>query len=912
MSITLHKGPTGSGKTSALHGILGDPLSSGAIYVLPSEGTASVLRNEFLRAKGSLIGDVFVSWNKFLKRVADPASPALHSNQIPVLILKLLGECDLKYFGTTRPSIGIARQFADAIISIKKNGIDPKRLANILETRGGLKESDLLTIYRAYESEKTRLGIIDDGDHFLLAMDKIRSGNSSISRDTKAIIFDEFASISPGHLSMLKTISDELPRLEVHISFPEATTDGALYHKYLEKHLARLAAISDAVRTYDGKQADPPMVESFSARSPIQEARHFINRLSDLAREEGYTDGNIALITRNDSNFIYDFVQEAKSSGLLDSTFNTGVGFESPAIHELLAPQIIENWPSEGTFEDFILLCSEHFKKTESIEMWCKRIHDDCAGQSGPVRSLSCLASLDMTLRGFLSLSELIEIEKISRENFIQILVQESRTSSAFLNMERNLPFRHVVYEFGLATNTDTVIIPQMLEGNIPRAQGEKLFFADNDTLSPDPDTTIDEIFVTVEDALAKDAYLYDTFLSKSKRVILTHSIISESGAETLKSSFLDGLDSMPLPPLGLHPLAARDQTWDKRLEQLVNVEAQRSKGLIKNPEYHGKLTCESTISFVRKRYTEGRFSATSLEKYAECPFFFFVEKILGLEQVDEDIPELLPKERGTIFHTVLERFYSEHADVFTNAIENRTVEESIDEILDTLIARTLEENKEAIAGVAPGLKPLQTQAIKTLAKQVISMELSEKRSLATALMPLVCEWAFGEDDVPCLEVPVDDDKPAKLHGFIDRIDADEKKRHFLVVDYKTGSNVKSMKKEILEGRKLQLPIYVEAAKRFLLPNSNPLGGLLIDVMKAEKRHGFVKKEYNETYFSVGRSHSAMDDDTWNDALGAAMSAISAYASSIRNGEFFAKPAKGCPGYCNYADICRYSGRSSD
>ena len=73
-----------------------------------------------------------------------------------------------------------------------------------------------------------------------------------------------------------------------------------------------------------------------------------------------------------------------------------------------------------------------------------------------------------------------------------------------------------------------------------------------------------------------------------------------------------------------------------------------------------------------------------------------------------------------------------------------------------------------------------------------------------------------------------------------------------------------------------------------------------------------LKKEFNNVNYSVGRSASAMTDDDWDQSIAAALGAVATYAASIRNGSFEAEPANGCPRFCDYADICRYSGKSSD
>ena len=54
--------------------------------------------------------------------------------------------------------------------------------------------------------------------------------------------------------------------------------------------------------------------------------------------------------------------------------------------------------------------------------------------------------------------------------------------------------------------------------------------------------------------------------------------------------------------------------------------------------------------------------SATTLQAWAECPFAFLVEKLIGIESVEEPERELTidPLQRGTLTHLVLEKLYTE------------------------------------------------------------------------------------------------------------------------------------------------------------------------------------------------------------------------------------------------------------
>ena len=209
MSVKLLTGPIGSGKTSYLLDILlsvRDPES--ALYIVPSDYTAGELRRHVLDvSKKPLLGDVFLSWNHFLSKLAEVSARATPLAHLSLFIYQLLKSHPLRYFRKESISIGIAREFATTIVTLKQNLIDPPTLRHELETRGSLKENDLLTVFERYEQERKKHGIIDDGDIALTAASNMRQGKLSSLGKARTILIDEFYTFPPGVRTLLHTLA---------------------------------------------------------------------------------------------------------------------------------------------------------------------------------------------------------------------------------------------------------------------------------------------------------------------------------------------------------------------------------------------------------------------------------------------------------------------------------------------------------------------------------------------------------------------------------------------------------------------------------------------------------------------------------------------------------------------------------
>jgi len=793
----------------------------------------------------------------------------------------------MRYFRSKRPAIGLASQFADVIVALKKNGVDESRLRKILETRGSLKENDLLTVFERYELERKKLNLLDDGDLTILALAAIESKKGNALEGVKTLLVDEFHRINPGQFIILKAIKNSFPNLEITITAPVSDNENSTYANYLSSNFSEISKIADEVITLEAKEWKKAEIVQASSPSMIQEARAVV----DLIEESD--DGDIVLATRSGDSFLDQFLLEAKNRGMLLAPLTDSSAMNAPIIHEMLSPESTEDWPTTATIEEYVEICRNFIRGNDRIAEWGKDLRS--SGDRRPLisRSLSAISALEQLLYKLKTTVAITGIERVSRQTFTHLIEEELSGHIATRGMlEDILPCEHISIESPMAVYASQIFLPRMVEGTIPRVQTERLFFSDIDVLASEPDTTLDAIFPNAEETLAQESYLFETYIAKCRdKITFTRPSVDNSGKELSPSSFLDGIER----------------------EHFISPSPAKSS--VKNlpdwnpPSDDGILVDKISREMVKKRFTESAFSATGLQGYAECPFVFFAEKVLGLKARDDETPDLLPKDRGTILHSILERFYKEESDLFRKALTDDSLMKKIEAVLDGVLDDVMMEHAELVGRSATGLRPFQKRSMKVMAMQVIGMELSEKRELDIPLFPVAFEWGFGTTTENALMIPVEGDEPAKLKGFVDRVDSNDDKTQFIVVDYKAGQKVDSIKNKMLKGLHMQLPIYVEAVSRFLLPDAKAIGGILLAVMLAEKKHGFLLKEYNGNCYNIGkRIATVMTDEKWNEAYSSALGAIALHVGSIRDGKFKAEPVGKCPTYCNFSDVCRYGG----
>jgi ATP-dependent helicase/nuclease subunit B len=336
---------------------------------------------------------------------------------------------------------------------------------------------------------------------------------------------------------------------------------------------------------------------------------------------------------------------------------------------------------------------------------------------------------------------------------------------------------------------------------------------------------------------LDEEALIFSLALDSAARGIVCSypRMEQETGRERIESSFLrhiegysplgDGLEPRRLhrfgrsedEPLGMTEYdflrAVRGEPFRPSscfFERAVRMERARI-GTMSFTPYEGLLSSEQALGALHGRLEEkGRsFSPTSLERYAACPFAYFLSDVLGIETVDE--PEYLiritPLARGSIVHGLLaglfERLKGEGLLPLTPPERSR-VREVTDEVLEACLSAYQEQ--EPVGSKA--FWRIEQRSMRESIERYIDDETGDSPDFT----PSFFERGFGYDDAT---VSIETDSGnVSFHGRIDRMDIGPGER-FRVIDYKTGK-LSDKDQDLAGGTRLQLPVYLIAASVLL------------------------------------------------------------------------------------------------
>ena len=316
-----------------------------------------------------------------------------------------------------------------------------------------------------------------------------------------------------------------------------------------------------------------------------------------------------------------------------------------------------------------------------------------------------------------------------------------------------------------------------------------------------------------------------------------------------------------------------------------------------------GKLSVKSRERM--KSLREEYYSVTELETYAKCPFQYFVDEVLRFNiKEDETEDELSGLEKGSLLHKVLFEFQNNRRNQKSQPIGQcgeatfRDAEMHLNELLDRKATEQRNDRKEKSIGENNLFWRIDIEKLRVALRKWLEAE----RTYGLSVLPRYFEVNFGQSGEPadselgCTTAIHIGEVPMK--GKIDRIDIGN--GTFNIIDYKTGSSTIRMP-EILSGRSLQLPVYLQITKKLLEMRGETglqsAAGLYhkirLDQCKVElgigteSENGSAYNTYNGSEWkSANKSGQLLDDEIFDIRLARVSGYVQQYVDSISNGTF--------------------------
>ncbi len=243
--------------------------------------------------------------------------------------------------------------------------------------------------------------------------------------------------------------------------------------------------------------------------------------------------------------------------------------------------------------------------------------------------------------------------------------------------------------------------------------------------------------------------------------------------------------------------------------------------------------------------------SPTGLERWATCPFDYFLQSVLGVREVEnpEDAATISALDRGSLAHHVLERFIGE---ILTRPADQRPGPFDRWTAADRARLRAIAEEtcddyeRRGLTGQAVYW---QRDRGRILADLDATLTFDEERRQVTGSRHFHAEMGFGRpgDALPPVALPLPDGRHVRFRGQVDRIDrADD--GTVIVADYKTGRDRSYASLSETDpdqgGTRLQLAVYGAAARAAV---DDPTARVRAEYWFVSARGGFRVRGYELT-----------------------------------------------------------------
>jgi ATP-dependent helicase/DNAse subunit B len=576
--------------------------------------------------------------------------------------------------------------------------------------------------------------------------------------------------------------------------------------------------------------------------------------------------------------------------------------------------------------------------------------------------------ALEALRRAFVSAIKSIEIAGKVTSTRLSTFLTETRRSMGFQSQLFGAPNRNGLR---VLEATDVrglrfraVFLAGLIEGGFPLS-------ASRDWICPHEERDrLREYGLTLEDIspntlLKEEHYFYQVTCRATERLYLTRPLLLGDDSETVASYYVDEL-RRAIAPFRLETEIVRRDYDGKNLADAANI-TEMKVGLVRQQERHlhrgkketllpqpritrlltlarndgflsdaalrrieiererasprwgtydGEITDPDLLRLLNLKFgPDFVHSASGLSVYGNCPFRFFAQRVLRLEPRGEAALDLQAIDAGKLLHDVLRRFFERHRREPLHKLDKKKLQSELAAIADSVF----DEHERVVPPLNKQIWKIDREIRKILLDQVLLYELEiQAEAEGQQVLPTYFEVAFGgarsaAKDPDSTEEPLEltretfvGEEKIKISGQIDRVDV-ARDNTVVAYDYKLSTG--ASRSDITSGRSLQLPIYLEALEKLILPDQPIAGGGYYVIRGAQdRRNKGLYRASQLDYLRLRAKNSVFTDEDWQRIRTEVVARIWDFLDGMRAGKFIVDPSeklKTCR-FCDYDAVCRY------
>jgi ATP-dependent helicase/nuclease subunit B len=251
--------------------------------------------------------------------------------------------------------------------------------------------------------------------------------------------------------------------------------------------------------------------------------------------------------------------------------------------------------------------------------------------------------------------------------------------------------------------------------------------------------------------------------------------------------------------------------------------------------------------------------SPTALESYAQCPHAFFIERLLGVRQLErpEEVVEISSQDIGNLIHDSVATLVSENAGALPGPGEPWSADQHR-RLVEIAVERAEDFRRRGLTGHPRMWERERDRIVNDIA---LLLEDDDSWRALVGARVLASELPFGLRGSPPVEVEIAGGR-VLMRGSADRVDQGSDGTLY-VTDIKSGSRRRfagiTQQDPLAGGTKLQLPIYGYAARRQFGDRATPVTAAYWFVRKAPGRLSLelsdtVERAYSDALAVITRS----------------------------------------------------------